>query len=68
MMKLSRDQDSLAFEILATVVAHSQIVMAQPAKPVPHFPAGFDEVDIAILDWIAAEGRRVGSALAGVAS
>jgi len=68
MIKLSRDQDSLAFEILATMVTHSQIVVAQPAKPAPHFPAGFDEVDIAILDWIAAEGRRVGSTLAGVAS
>jgi hypothetical protein len=43
-------------------------VVAQPAKPAPHFPAGFDEVDISILDWIAAEGRRVGSTLAGVAS
>ena len=68
MMKPSRDQNGLAFEILATVVAHSQIAVARPAKPAPHFPAGFDEVDISILDWIAAEGRRVGSTLAGVAS
>jgi hypothetical protein len=67
-MKLSRDQDSLAFKILAAMIAHSQIVVAQPAKSAPHFPAGFDEVDISILDWIAAEARRVGSTLAGVAS
>ena len=46
MMKPSRDQDGLAFEILATVVARSQIAVARPAKPAPHFPAGFDEVDI----------------------
>ncbi len=67
-MKLSRDQDSLAFKILAAMIAHSQIVVAQPAKSASHFPAGFDEVDISILDWIAAEARRVGSRLAGVAS
>ena len=60
LMKLSRDQNGLAFEILVTMVAHSQIVVAQPAKPTPDFPAGFDEVDISILEWIAAEGRRVG--------
>ncbi len=63
MMKPSRDQNGLAFEILATVVAHSQIAVARPAKPAPHFPAGSDEVDIAILDWIAAEGRRVAARL-----
>jgi hypothetical protein len=27
-------------------------------RPAPRLPAGFDEVDIAILEWIAAEGRR----------
>jgi hypothetical protein len=26
-------------------------------------PAGFDDVDLAVLDWIAAEGRRLGRGL-----
>jgi len=59
-MKLCRDQDVLAFENLVSMVALSEIVVRQPAKPTPHFPAGFDEVDISILEWIAAEGRRFG--------
>ena len=59
-MKRSRDQNGLALETLVAMIAHSQIVVAQPAKPAPHFPAGFDEVDISILDWIAAEGQRIG--------
>ncbi len=44
-------------DTLVAVVAHSEIVLA---KPVKRLPAGFDEVDIAILDWIAAESRRFG--------
>lgn len=48
-----------ALDTLVAVIAHSQIVVAQPRKPAPRFPAGFDATDIAILDWIAAHGRRV---------
>jgi len=59
-MKLLVDQDRLTLETLAGVIAHSQIVVAEPAKSTASFPAGFDEGDVAILDWIAAEGRRVG--------
>ena len=44
-------------ETLAAVIAHSQIVVAAPRR---RLPAGFDEVDIAILDWIVAETRYVG--------
>ena len=58
-MRLSRDQNGLALETLAAMIAHSQIVVAQPAKPAPRLPAGFDEVDISILEWIAAERQRV---------
>jgi hypothetical protein len=43
------------------VIARSPIVMARSAA---RFPAGFDEVDAAILDWIAAEGRRMGRGFA----
>jgi hypothetical protein len=45
-------------ETLAAVIAHSQIVVAQPCRPAPLLPAGFDDADLAVLDWIAAEGRR----------
>jgi hypothetical protein len=47
-------------ETLVAVIARSQIVVAQAlARPKSRqLPAGFEAVDIAILDWIAAEGRR----------
>ena len=44
------------------MIARSQIVVAD-RTPRRRLPAGFDDVDIAILDWIAAEGRRVGRSL-----
>lgn len=44
-------------DTLAAVIAHSQIVVAAPRR---RLPAGFDEVDIAILDWIVAETRYAG--------
>jgi hypothetical protein len=52
------DAETLAdVETLAAVIAHSQIVVAAPRVPLP---AGFDEVDIAILDWIVAETHYAG--------
>ncbi len=59
-MKLSKDQNGLALETLVAMIAHSQIVVGQTAKPASHLPVGFDEVDVSILDWIAGEGQRVG--------
>ncbi len=56
-MKFSMDQDCLTVEALVEAIADSPIVVARPAA---RFPAGFEAVDVAILDWIAAEGRRVG--------
>jgi glycerol dehydrogenase-like iron-containing ADH family enzyme len=44
-------------ETLAAVIAHSQIIVAAPARDLP---AGYGDVDVAILEWIAAEGRRAG--------
>jgi hypothetical protein len=44
---------------LAAVVACSPIIVARPSR-CRRLPAGFDEADLAILEWIAAEGRRVG--------
>ena len=56
-MKPSIDQDRVTLEMLAATIAHSQIVVAGPAK---RLPDGFDDADAAILDWIAAEGHRLG--------
>jgi hypothetical protein len=41
-------------------IARSQIVVARPCRAVPSLPAGFNYTDIAVLNWIAAEGRRQG--------
>jgi hypothetical protein len=50
--------------MLAAMIAHSEIVVPAPPRYVASFPAGYEEIDIAILDWIAAEGRRVSRGLA----
>jgi hypothetical protein len=55
-MKLPIDQDRITVDVLAAAVARSPIVVPRAAPPLP---AGFDAVDIAILDWIAAEARRL---------
>jgi hypothetical protein len=60
MMVAANDRPDV--ETLRAVIAHSQIVVTQPAGHRRGFPAGFDETDIAVLDWIAAEGRRAGHA------
>lgn len=46
---------------LKAAVARSEIIVTMPAVRLPavRLPVGFDEVDGAILQWIAAEGRRV---------
>lgn len=58
MMKLSIDQDRVALETLADVIAHSQIVVESVADRATRLPAGFDATDVAILNWIVAEARR----------
>jgi hypothetical protein len=45
---------------LSAVIGHSQVMVAQPHCPTQTLPAGFNYTDIAVLDWIAAEGRRQG--------
>ena len=57
------DSDYPTIQTLTAVIAHSQIVVAEPHRPMPSLPGGFDDVDIAVLDWIAAEGRRLGRKL-----
>jgi len=62
---LAKDQDSF-LEIVTTVIAHSQIVVREPTRPVRWVPAAFDAVDIAILEWIASEARCGGRSFARV--
>jgi len=54
------NRDDLTIEALAAAIARSPIVVARPAPS----PAGFDAADVAILEWIAAEGRRIGRSFA----
>jgi hypothetical protein len=54
---MTMDLDRPDLDTLAAVIAHSQICVAVPGK---RLPAGFDEVDLAILDWIIAETRYAG--------
>ena len=49
-------EHSLLAAILA-LIGRSPITVVRQA---PNLPAGFTEVDVAILDWIAEEGRRIG--------
>jgi hypothetical protein len=51
------DQNRSMIAMLAETIACSPILVARPAV---HLPAGYAEVDVAVLEWIAAEGRRVG--------
>lgn len=58
-MSVSRTPERPRLATLAAVIAHSQIVMAERLTVRRGFPAGFDDADIAVLEWIAADGRRV---------
>lgn len=58
-MKSAPDSQYCDLGTLTAVIAHSQIVI-EPAEDRRCLPAGYDDADIAILDWIAAEGRRAG--------
>jgi len=57
-------------DALAAVIAHSQIVVETPAADCSRganrlpLPVGFGDVDVAVLEWIAAEGRHFGRAIA----
>lgn len=56
--------DGTDLATLVVVIARSPIVVARRAASAPRLPVGYDGVDVAILDWIAAEGRRIGRSLA----
>lgn len=48
-----------SLETIAAVIARSQIVVVKPLK-LKQLPNGFEKIDIAILDWIAADARQRG--------
>ena len=50
-------------ESLSAVIAHSQIVVAQPYRAVSSLPAGFDYVDVACSTGLP---RRVAAWVAGL--
>jgi len=54
---MPRGVQQIDLETLVAVIARSAIVVASRSVRAP-LPGNFDEVDIAILDWIAQEGRR----------
>ena len=56
-MTMSPDQIRTDLATLAAVIAHSQIVV-QATGAGEDLPAGYGEAEIAVLEWIAAQGRR----------
>ena len=61
-MRLASDSPSPIIACIAAAIANSQIVVTQ-VRAVPTLPVGFDYADITVLDWIAAEERRLGRSL-----
>ena len=57
-MKCPMDQNPASVETIAATIAGSPIVVV---PPVALLPAGFEEVDVAILNWLAAEAARMRS-------
>jgi hypothetical protein len=55
-MKRPMDQNPITLETIAATIAASPIVIV---PPVALLPAGFEEVDVAILDWLAGEAQRM---------
>jgi hypothetical protein len=56
-MQILVRRDRSLLEAILAMIGCSPIAIARPA---PDLPAGFTDVDAAVLDWIAAEGRRIG--------
>jgi hypothetical protein len=50
------DQNPVSVETIAATIAGSPIVVL---PPVTLLPAGFDAVDLAILNWLAGEALRL---------
>jgi hypothetical protein len=59
-MQLAANADYVDLDTLLAVIARSPIAVPEPPRLVLPLPEGFDRVDAVILDWISAEGRRLG--------
>ena len=57
-MKCPMDQNPVSVETITATIAASPIVVV---PPVTLLPAGFKEVDVAILNWLAGEAARMRS-------
>jgi hypothetical protein len=53
-MKSPMDQKAVSVETITATIAGSPIVMA---SPVTLLPVGFEDVDLAILNWLAREAQ-----------
>ena len=52
-----RDRGCPSLEVLVAVIVHSLIIAARPDRATARFLIGFEDVDIAVLEWIARERR-----------
>jgi len=55
-MKCPMDQKAVSVETITATIAGSPIVVV---PPVTLLPAGFEDVDLAILNWLAHEAQLV---------
>jgi hypothetical protein len=55
-MKSNKNYIGRDLSTLTAAIAHSQLVATLAVAQ--RFPVGFDDQDVAILQWIAAEGRH----------
>jgi hypothetical protein len=60
-MPIPPEQDSSVFQMVSASNRRAPVATTHRA---PDWPDGFTQVDIAVLEWIAAEGRRIGRACA----
>jgi hypothetical protein len=55
-MRSNRNYTGPDLLTLTAMIAHSQIAVTLAARQ--RFPGGFDDRDVAILEWIATEGHH----------
>ena len=63
-MQPAKIADRPGLDELIAMIARSQIVIGERPAARVALPAGFGDADLAVLTWIAAEGRRIGNRLA----
>jgi len=56
-MQIPVGRNRSLLEAILALIGRSPIAVARPTA---NLPAGFTELDVFVLDWIAAEGRRIG--------